>query len=363
MKKIKLALILLSTLLAGSLLSGCTGGAGLASSWPGLTVDLDSELVYLAMNTHVHAVNLANGSEKWRFPEKADNKITFFAAPALTDQGQLVAGAYDHALYSLQAENGQQVWSFKEATDKFVGPALANGEMIYAPNANYSLYALDSRGSLRWQFKTAQALWAKPLANGGQVYLASMDHHVYALDPESGREIWKTEDLGGAIVSSFSLGSDGVLYVGTLGSNLAAVDTANGSVLWNTKLGGWVWAKPLIKDGTVYLGDQSGIFYALDAQTGSVRWQIQPDPGADRALISSPVLVEDTLYFGSQAGILYAVDAASGSPRWNKTLGGKIYADLALAGDKILIAPSEFDSALLAVDLLGNPVWNYTPAK
>jgi outer membrane protein assembly factor BamB len=74
-------------------------------------------------------------------------------------------------------------------------------------------------------------------------------------------------------------------------------------------------------------------------------------------------LAGESLYFASEAGILYAVDAATGNPGWNKTIGGKIYSDLKLDGETILLAPNEFDSILVAVDLQGNNRWSFTPVK
>ena len=363
MKKYKLPILLVFTLLASSLLSSCAGGAGLANSWSGLLVDSQSQMVFMALNNHIYAINPANGTEKWRFPAKADNKITFFAPPVLTEDGQLIEGGYNHVLYSINPENGQQNWTYNEANDKYIGSALAHAGMIIAPNLNYFLYALGSDGSPKWEFGAEQALWAKPLTDDERIYLASMDHHVYALDPQTGNQIWKSEDVGGAVVSSFALDAEGILYVGTLGSNLSAIDAASGDVKWTAQTKGWLWSKPVLVDDSVYLSDQDGNVYALDAQNGAVRWQIQPDTGEDRAIISTPILVEDTLYFASQAGILYAVDAASGTALWNKVIGGKIYTDLALLSDTILIAPLEFDSILVAVDLQGNVRWSFTPVK
>jgi outer membrane protein assembly factor BamB len=363
MKKSKLPILLVITLLAGSMLSACAGGAGLANSWSGLLVDSQSQMIYMASNNHVYAINPTNGTEKWRFPAKADNKITFYAPPLLTEDGQLIEGGYDHKLYSINPENGQQNWTYDKANDKYIGSALASAGMILAPNVNYFLYALGSNGSPNWEFSAEQALWAKPLTDDERIYLASMDHHIYALNPETGEQIWKSEDVGGAVVSSFALDADGILFVGTLGSNFSAVEVASGDVIWTTPTKGWVWSKPVLMEDLIYVSDQDGNVYALEAQSGAVRWQIQPDTGEDRAIISTPIIVEDTLYFASQAGILYAVDAASGTARWNKVIGGKIYTDLALLGDTIFVAPLEFDSALVAVDLQGNVRWNFTPAK
>ena len=72
MKNSKKLIVLLFVLMA-VVLSGCTGGAGITTSWPGVTIDSERELAYIANGQHVYAVSLANGVEKWRFP--AEPKI------------------------------------------------------------------------------------------------------------------------------------------------------------------------------------------------------------------------------------------------------------------------------------------------
>ena len=46
-----------------------------ANSWPGVMIDAEQETIYVAYNTFIYALNLSNGSEKWRYPAKADNKM------------------------------------------------------------------------------------------------------------------------------------------------------------------------------------------------------------------------------------------------------------------------------------------------
>jgi outer membrane protein assembly factor BamB len=367
MKITKLPTFLLVMIIAGSMfLSACGGGAGVTSSWPGLLVDPKTETVYLAYSTHVYAVNLTNGVERWRFPEKPDNKKQFFAPPALTGDSQLIEGGYDHVLYSINPENGQQNWTFADADDKYIGEVLADGGNIYAPNTNTNLYNIGANGSMRWKFTANHALWAQPITDGNYIYLASMDHRVYAIDPERGTQVWVTQDLGGAVTLSFSYDPAGVLYVGTLDGKMSALNIKDGQILWQTPAKGWIWSKPVLDDGNLYFGDQDGNIFALDAKTGQVRWQVQPDATSpDRAMISTPVVIGETLYFASQAGLLYALDKTKGNDIWGgpKTIGGKIYSDLKSVNELILIAPIEFDSALVAVDLQGKTLWSYMPVK
>jgi len=357
--------ILVTILLLSSLLASCTGGVGVASSWPGLTVDAEETTVYFAYQAHVYAINLDNGTEKWRFPEKPNNKVSFYASPAFTEDGQLVIGGYDHIFYSINPTNGQQNWTFDDSAQgyHYISAPLTMEENIFAPSGDTFLYTLDLAGNLRWSYETADALWSLPVTDGKTVFLSAMDHHVYALNPENGNLIWKSEELGGALVGNPTLSDKGALYVGTLNSELVALDTSTGKVLWRTPAEGWVWSGPALDGETLYFGDMEGNVFAVNASNGAVLWQKQTGEAELRAITGTPLVVGDTLYFCSQAGILYAVDKANGNPRWNKVLGGEIYPGPVLAGDVILIAPSKTDALLIAVDLEGNLKWSFIPVK
>jgi outer membrane protein assembly factor BamB len=237
------------------------------------------------------------------------------------------------------------------------------GGNIYAPNSDKSIYALDKTGALVWKTQATHAMWSRPVSDGKLLYAGSMDHRVYAFNQASGSQVWKSEDLGGALVGDLALSPQNVLFIGTLNSKMTALDATSGKTLWQTPAKGWVWADPLIAGDLVIFSDLEGNVYALDAASGAIKWQVQPDKGVNRAITAAPLVVENTLYFASDAGILYAVDLASGSPQWNQTIGGKIYSDLALSGDQILVAPMEFTASLVAVDLQGKTKWSYTPAK
>lgn len=349
--------ILLSiTLLASAMLiSACTGARGAATSWPGLTADQDN--AYVAYNQQVYAINLSNGLEKWRFPNEADNKITFYAQPTLTQDGQLLAGSYNTVLYSLNPDTGQENWQFTNAIDRYIGGQLAVGKTIYAPNADGILYSLNLQEIVQWTFETEDAQWARPISDTDCtcIYIPSMDHRLYSIDAQSGEENWRTEDLGGSIVGTPAFDPEGVLYVGTFANEMLAIDAQNGQVLWRKETNDWVWGGPAFVDGRLYFGDFSGTFYALDAAKGQVLWEFESD---DR-ITDTPLVTEDTIYFVTEAGSLYAL-FPDGSVRWNKTIGGKLYPSPVNAGDLILIAPIEAEALLYALDTDGNQQWTFT---
>jgi len=356
-------LLFLSVAVVFSLLAGCTGGAAITTSWPGITVDTNNDTVYVSFNTHIYAVNLGNGTEKWRFPAKADKNITFFAESTLTDDGQLITGAYNNVLYSINPENGNQNWTFNASENRYVGGALYSNNNIFAPSSDNNLYTITLDGNLRWQATTGHSLWATPVSDGEYVYQPSMDHHLYIYDIETGNEVWKSEDLGGTMIAQPLLSSEGVLYQGTFGNEIIALDTINREILWRFPTQGWVWSAPVLDDGKLFFGDLEGIVYAVNAADGSLVWKIQPDISDNCGVFGRPLVVEDSLYFASRTGILYSVDKSNGSPKWSKPFEAQFFSNLVQTEDMILLSAHKSDALVIAVDLNGNQRWSFIPVE
>jgi eukaryotic-like serine/threonine-protein kinase len=341
-------------------LSACAGGRLQASGWPGIAAD--DETAYVAFNQQVYAINLSNGVEKWHYPNEVDNTITFYAPPALTDDGQVIVGGYNNIIYSLDAQNGQLNWTFEEATDRFVGSALVAGEMIFAPSSDDNLYALNLNGQPAWAkpFSTENSNWSKPTAESDCecVYLASMDHSIYAIDPSNGQQIWQSESLGGATVGTPAVSDNGQLYIGTFLDELVAIEASSGTILWRFSTEGWVWASPVLDGDVVYFGDIEGNFYAVDSQTGSQLWTTQ----SNGAIVGRPLVTEDGVYFTTEAGSLYALTLEGGT-RWTKDFEATLHSGPVATGDLILITTDEGGLVLLGLDANGSQKWQFSPSE
>ncbi len=185
-----------------------------------------------------------------------------------------------------------------------------------------------------------------------------MDHYLYAINPENGKLVWKTEDLGGPVVSHPSLSEDGLIVLGTFGNEVIAIDEKSHNVVWRFQTSDWAWATPVIDGDQVYASDIGGTFYALDLQSGEVLWQIQPGGG----IYAKPLVQNEMIYFSTDNSSLVVI-SRDGVIQRNQPIEGKLYAGPVGAGDKILLAPSEAEYFLVALSESGVQVWGYPPPK
>ncbi len=350
-------LFLIGLLLAlAVLLGGCATGLS-ASSWPGVTADADN--AYIAGGPYVYAVNLQTGAEVWRFPAKAATSTPYYATPALTPDGQLIVGSFDHKLYSLNPQSGAENWRFDQAKDRWIGGVLVTRDTIYAANADYKLYALSFTGTLKWvtPFQADQAIWGSPVSDGTNVYFGTLGRKVYAVNAQTGRKTW-VQTVDGAILGSPVLGPDNTLYVGTYGGVLVSLNTGNGSLIQQKTASSWIWSGPAQDGMNVYVGDANGMFYAFPMTATGQPWTQQ----LTGAIVGSPLVWDSTIVVGTESGNVYFIDN-TGQNILPITVPGKIYATPAAAGTLVLVAPTSGTNLLVALDQNGAVKWSFTPAK
>jgi outer membrane protein assembly factor BamB len=353
-KNKKILFIIILTIIALTL-GACSGRRVVATGWSGITVN--EETVYFSYGPHAYALNLKNGAKQWQFPAEPINNVDFYAAPVLADKNsQLLVAGFDSVLYSVNPVNGSENWSFVAAENRYVAPPLATKDGIFAANSDNSLYGLDYDGLLQWEFETEDPLWASPIwsENCGCIYQVSMDHYLYAINPENGKLIWKSEDLGGPIVTNPSVSEDGLILLATFNNEVIALDEESHQVAWRFGTSDWAWATPVIDGEQVYASDISGTFYTLDLHSGELLWQVQPGGG----IYSSPLVQDGMIYFSTDTSSLVVL-SQEGVVQRTQPVEGKLYASPVGAGDKVLLAPSEAEYFLVALSENGVQVWGY----
>jgi outer membrane protein assembly factor BamB len=355
----KYFLILLLALIALSL-SSCTGRRVAATGWSEITIKED--IAYFAYGPQVYALNVKNGAQQWIYPVEPETGVDFYAAPIFADnETQLIVASYDGNLYSINPATGIKNWSFTGAENRYVAAPLVTDQGIFAPSSDNKLYGVDLDGIPLWEpFETGEPIWASPAwsESCGCIYVASMDHSLYAVSPETGSLLWKTEDLGGPIVSQPAVSESGLVIVSTFNNEVVALDEESHRVEWRFNTPDWAWASPVIDGEQVYISDLSGTFYALELETGNLLWQLQPGG----SIVSAPLVQDGQIYFSTDSSSLVVV-STDGVVQRNLPIEGKLYASPASNGDIILLAPSEAEFFLIALNQNGTQIWGYPPAE
>jgi eukaryotic-like serine/threonine-protein kinase len=353
-------LVLLGLLLPLALiLSGCAAGLT-ASSWPAMTTD--SNNAYLAGGPYVYAVNLQTGTQAWRFPGSASTANPFYATPVLTSDGQLIVGGFDKKLYSINPQTGVSNWQFVDAHDRYYGGVLVANNMIYAPNADYNLYALSLKGTLQWTFPADQSIWGAPVSDGTNVYFGTLGRKLYAVNAGTGKQVWM-QILDGAILGSPVIGSGNELFVGTYGGTLYDLSTNDGKTLWSKPLSTWIWTGPVLDGTNLYVGDASGKLVAYPVSGGTKLWE----QSLNGAIIGSPCLCGGKIVVGTEAGTVYFIDPTGKILQTiSLSTNMKVYTTPSAAGNLALVAPTggaSTDPVLLALDAAGATKWSFIPPK
>src|SRR6185503_18957097 len=107
----KLHRLSILTLLVALALAAC--GQAPPQSWAGVAPSADGSTLYVALNTHIYALDSnANGAKRWQFPADNTNLGPFQSVPAVTESLIIVTSmAQQGKVYALDA-NGQKKWEF-----------------------------------------------------------------------------------------------------------------------------------------------------------------------------------------------------------------------------------------------------------
>lgn len=112
----------------------------------------------------------------WEF--QTDGKVR--SSPALAE-GVVYFGSWDHNVYALEFESGEEQWAFETGGRVESSPAVADG-VAYVGSGDQHVYALDAEsGEPLWAVRTGGAVYSSPAVVNGSVFVGSDDGSVYAL--------------------------------------------------------------------------------------------------------------------------------------------------------------------------------------
>ncbi|HJU37983.1 MAG TPA: PQQ-binding-like beta-propeller repeat protein [Tahibacter sp.] len=169
--------------------------------------------------------------------------------------------------------------------------------------------------------------------------------------PQGPLSRWEAR-LGGQVYAS-PVVADGIAYVGTTGGVLNAVDVRDGKTAWTFSTGRPIFGAVAVTADAVYVAADNGFLYRVDRATGKERWRYRlGDETVARVLPhpsvfdwdwqgAQPLVVDDTVFVGAGDGGFHAVDVANGERRWRFDTRGRIRNAAAAAGDRVYVGSGD----------------------
>lgn len=257
---------------------------------------------------NLYAVDADTGDEEWSF--RADDDAEFWTAPAVVDETVYVS-SLSGGVYALQAESGERVWSESVAG---ASSPTAGTEQVYV-GGHDGVTAFDREtGEEAWHTET-DATAGPPVVVDDVVFASGWS--LYALDAATGDEFWRLEPQE----SAFSVPTlqDEILYA-MVGDRLSAIDGRTGDPQWFVNLG-WLGYRMLtVESDTAYLGVEDGIVHAVDTEEASLRWsELYPSDTE-----APPTVADNAVFIGSVDGVVRSLSASQGSKSWQIELDGPL---------------------------------------
>lgn len=273
-------------------------------------------VIYFGSGNHVYAINAADGTVKWQYPEKSFDQsgqapLGPFNCPPTISQGRVYIGADDNKLYVLDAKTGENLWQFA-ASGPIRGAAVIDGGVAYFGSEDGYVYdvRLDNQQEA-WggRFKTNGPVMSSPMIENGFIYFSD-DSDVYGVNEQSGRLIWTQQIIGG--MTADPVLENGTIYVGAA-RTLEAIVARSGSTRWQTTLPSEASAVATTggPEDMIYIPTTDDHLCALDSR-GLIRWQVN----LKDQVLAPPLLTPTALYVTTRTGTIFALDPTSGAIDW-----------------------------------------------
>ncbi|MGA3187305.1 MAG: PQQ-binding-like beta-propeller repeat protein [Bryobacteraceae bacterium] len=281
---------------------------------------------------------------------------TYASATTVTDGKFVYAYFESQGLYKYDFD-GNQIWKMSlgpistEGVGSGVSPVLFEDKIIILADQDEgetSFLAAISKtdGKIAWKIaRKAQVSWTVPLVievNKQPQLIVSGTENVIAYDPRTGKEIWRTDGVGGNSVHTPVYGH-GMVYVSTgyPTKNVMAVrvNPAPGEdrIAWTYKKGTGYLPSAMLYGDYLYFMTDAGLLTCVDAMTGKIEYESKRFP-TPAHFAGAPVAFDGKVLITSQDGDTYVLKAGPVHEiLGTNSLGEGVIASLGIAGDSVYI--------------------------
>ncbi len=228
---------------------------------------------------NIIGLNAFDGGEMWQV-----NAGTPVLAEGVVNDGHLYIGGGQSAFFKIDMSNGEVVWMFDEINGLVQGkPAIGKTEVVFGAWDRH-LYSLDKEtGELNWKWNngTSVQLYSPgniaPAIANDRVFLVAPDRYMTALDRRTGEVIWRTDKH--QVRESMGHSPDGKqIYAKLMNDSIIAMSSESNSpeTLWAIDAGiGYDHNPcPLAANKKMVIGaTKNGLISAIAADGEKVLWK------------------------------------------------------------------------------------------
>lgn len=293
------------------------------------------DVVYVAdARGTLHALNLADGSAKWRYSAGKDSG---FAVTPLLVNGRIYAGDVLGFFHCVDAATGKEVWKV-DSESPIHASANAVGDRIIFGNDGAAVFCLNAAdGKQFWKGQSGDKIYSTPAIRDGLAFISGCDAQLRAFEVETGKERFAV-DLGGIAAGSAIL-PEGQIVVPTDNGKVLSFSPDGRKTNWTYEKvadAAMVYATPAIHDGVIVVGARDRQVHGIDARTGEQKWTFKTRGDND-----APALISGgRAYVTSKDKKLYVLDLKTGKMLYQFAATRMIDAGPAIGSGVVVFADS-----------------------
>lgn len=246
--------------------------------------------------------------------------LTNFLVPAVVGNSVYAAGG--NTVYRLDAQTGDEVWSFETNAPVAAGVG-SDGYIVAVGTAKGELVVADAEGKKLWSTFLTSEMDAVPLVGNGLVVVRTADTRVTAFDASTGEQRWRYQRQAPSLTIK---NASGMMFFGPM----ILVGQSNGYLLGLSAEGRPVWqaliseargiteverlvdilGTPMLSNDLLCASAFQGRLVCMNAVNGQLRFT------HDVTAMTPPAADERFVYIGNTASEIYAFDRTRGYPVW-----------------------------------------------
>lgn len=312
------------------------------------------DVVYLAGDDEVHALDAETGSREWEVDVESVEGV-----PAVAYDTVYLGG---EQLTALDAADGDVRWELDLEPDEVIASPNVEAELVLVV-ADGVVYAIDAlEGEVGWEYEPEdEQLHEQAVAIVEDICITASETQLYALDVHNGSELWTYESDDDSLEGQFAgqlaaypMATEEYVVAMRANDELSIHDLEDGEE--EGRVGDFNNPEGAIADGRILntVGMDSYHATAHDLETGESEWEAEESgigatpPITDGDLVYSGLTNEDEFSDGEAGDRFYAFDIDDGSTAWQIDTGASLW-PLAVVDETLYVGTLSSDGLIFAL--------------